>query len=228
MATHYAKFLADSAGSVVMIGANNDWGRGAVAAYEPHFEELGVDFLGAEYFEQGQADYRPMLTKIKEQNPDALLLIMESRDAATLVRQIKEMGWDPRPQIFARGSVVSTEFAEAIEDDCSLGDGIMEATLNANGIYPEFDQKFEEIHGYAPHLSSGLGYAALYLVANAIENAGSTETAAIRDAMEQLDYEDPILGVVKFDDHNQNHPNMVVTTMQDCEITLLEVIPTSE
>jgi branched-chain amino acid transport system substrate-binding protein len=228
MATHYSKLIAEKASSVVMIAANNDWGRGAVAAYQPHFEQLGVEFLGAEYFEQGQPDYRPLLTKIKAQDPEALLLIMESRDAATLLRQMKEMGWEPRPLIFARGSVVTTEFAELIADDCSLGDGVMEATLNANGIYPEFDRKFEEKYGHPPHLSSGLAYSALYAVARAIEAAGSAEPAAIREGFTKLDYEDPIMGKVKFDEYNQNHPNMVITTMENCQVKLLQVIPTGE
>lgn len=228
MATYFAKFIAADAESVYMIAANNDWGRGAVAAYEPHFEELGVAFLGAEYFEQGQPDFRPVLTKIKAEEPESLLLIMESRDAATMVRQMKEMGWDPRPAIFARGSVVTNEFVEITEDDCSLGNGIMEATLNAYGVYPEFDTLFEETYGKLAPLSAGLGYTALHVVTNAIEQAGSADPADIRDAMAQLDYEDPILGRVKFDDHNQNHPNMSITTMENCVIELLDVVYTGE
>ena len=229
MAKYFSKFIADDAESVYMMAANNDWGRGAVAAYEPHFEELGVAFLGAEYFEQGLADFRPILTKIKAQEPESLLLIMESRDAATMVRQMKEMGWDPRPAIFARGSVVTNEFVEITHDDCSLGAGIMEATLNAYGIYPEFDAMFEEKYGKLAPLSAGLGSSALHLVANAIELAGSADPAEIRDAMAQLDYEDPILGGVKFNEYNQNHPNMSITSMNDnCEIALLDVVFTGE
>lgn len=226
MAQTFSKVLAEKAKTVVMIAANNDWGRGAVAAYRPHFEELKVNFLGAEYFEQGQPDFRPILTKVKGQNPQALLLIMESRDAATMIRQMKEMGWTPRPLLFARGSVVTPEFAKAIKDDCSLGDGIVEATLNANGIYPEFDRAFEKKYGHEPHLSSGLAYAALNAVARAIQAGGAATPHAIRIGFTKLNYVDPIMGPVKFDKYNQNHPNMVITTMRECKVQLLQVVPT--
>ena len=87
--------ISEKEKKVVMLAANNDWGRGAVAAYSEEFKNLGVTLQNAEYFEQGQSDYRPSLTKVKGMNPDALLLIMESRDASVLVRQIKEIGFKP-------------------------------------------------------------------------------------------------------------------------------------
>lgn len=226
MAKTFSKIIAEKAKKVVMYGPNNDWGRGAVDAYSKEFKKVGVTLMSAEYFEQGQSDFRPSLTKVKGMNPDALLLIMESRDASVLVRQMKESGF--RPPIFARGSVVTTEFGEAIHDDCTLGDGIMEATLNAYGINPEFDKKFEQKYGSKPHLHGGIGYSGLYAMAKAIELGGKAEPDAIRQGLEKLDYQDENLGPIKFDDHNQAHPWMVITTMKDCQVQLLKVVPTGK
>jgi branched-chain amino acid transport system substrate-binding protein len=226
MAKTYSKVISEKAKKVVMVAANNDWGRGAVKAYSEEFKPLGVTLMSAEYFEQGQSDYRPSLTKVKGMRPDALLLIMESRDASVLVRQMKEIGF--RPQIFARGSVVTTEFAKAIQDDCSMGDGIMEATLNAFGANPEFDQKFEKKYGQKPHLHGGIGYTGLNVLAKAIQLGGKAEPEAIRQGLIDLAYMDKTMGPIKFDEYNQAHTSMFITVMQNCQVKLLKIVPTHQ
>jgi branched-chain amino acid transport system substrate-binding protein len=226
MAKTLGKVIAEKNKKVVMYAANNDWGRGAVQAYSGVFKDLGVDLQSAEYFDQGQSDYRPSLTKVKGMRPDALLLIMESRDASILIRQMKEIGF--RPRMFARGSVVTNEFASAIKDDCTMGDGIMEATLNAYGANPEFDRKFEKKYGKKPHLHGGIGYTGLNVLAKGIQAGGKAEPDAIRQGLKKLDYRDKTMGPIRFDDHNQAHTSMFITTMQNCQIKLLQIVPTDK
>lgn len=226
MAKTLGKLISERAKKVVMYGENNDWGRGAVKAYSEVFKDLKVELQSAEYFEPGQSDFRPSLTKVKGMNPDALLLIMQARDAEVLVRQMKETGF--RPIMFARGSVVATEFAKAIKDDCSLGDGIMEATLNAYGKDPEFDKRFEKKYGMQPHWHSGVGYSGLKVLGKGIEAGGKAEPDAIRQGLKKLNYMDESLGPVRFDDHNQAHTYMLIITMQNCQIKLLKTVPTDK
>jgi branched-chain amino acid transport system substrate-binding protein len=224
MANTLGKIISEQAKKVVMFAVNNDWGRGAVGAYSDVFKPLGVTLQSAEYFEQGQSDFRPSLTKVKGMNPDALLLIMESRDAVVLVRQMKEIGF--RPLIFARGTVVTNEFAEAIHDDCTLGDGIMEATLHAYGVNPKFDKKFEKKYGSKPHWGAGIAYTGLYTMVKAIQLGGKVEPEAIRKGLEKVGYFHKNMGPIHFDDHHQAHPWMVITTMKDCKVEVLKVVET--
>lgn len=226
MAKTFAKIIAEKNKKVVMYAPNNDWGRGAVGAYSAEFKSLGVTLQSAEYFEQGQADYRPSLTKVKGMKPDALLLVMESRDASILARQMQESGF--RPTLFARGSVVTTEFGEAIRDDCTLGDDIMEATLHAYGVNPEFDKKFEKKYGSKPHLGAGIAYTGLKALAKAIELGGKVEPDAIRQGLKKLNYMDPNMGPIRFDDNNQAYTWMVITTMKNCQVKLLKIVPTEK
>lgn len=225
MAKTFSRVIAEKAKTVAMFGPNNDFGRGAAAAYGEEFKKVGVRLLTVEYFEQGTADYRPQLTKVKSMSPQALLLVMESRDASVLVRQLRESGM--RPTLFARGSVVTNEFAKAIRDDCSLGEGLVEATFGANGISPAFDRRFEQAFKQKPHIHHGISYSGLHALARAIELGGKAEPDAIRQGLKKLDFTDPILGPVKFDDHNQAHTNMALTTMSECQVKLLKVVPTN-
>jgi len=220
------KLIAERAKKVVMYGENNDWGRGAVKAYSEVFKANGVTLLSGEYYELGQSDFRPSLTKVKGMNPEALLLIMQGRDASVLVRQMKEVGF--RPLIFSRGTVVGPEFIEAVRDDCTLGDGIMEATLHAYGINPEFDKKFEQKYGQKPRLHGGIAYAGLKALAKAIELGGKVNPDAIRQGLKKLDYVDKSMGPIRFDDHNQAHTWMAITTLKNCNVELLKVVPTDK
>jgi branched-chain amino acid transport system substrate-binding protein len=226
MAKSLGKIIAEKNKKVVIYAPNNDYGRGAVQAYTEVFKILKVDLQSTEFYDQGQADYRPSLTKVKGLNPDALLLVSESRDAAVLVRQMKESGF--RPRLYARGSVVTTEFAKAIKDDCSLGEGTVEATLTAYGVYPEWDKNFEKKFGMKPHLGAPQGYTGLKVMAKAIELGGKAEPEAIRQGLKKINITDKIMGPIQFDDHNQAHTWMTITTMKNCQVQLLQVVPTDK
>jgi branched-chain amino acid transport system substrate-binding protein len=226
MASTLGKLVAERAKKVVMYGENNDWGRGAAKAYSAVLKDNGASLEDVEYYELGQSDFRPSLTKVKGMNPEALLLIMQGRDASVLMRQMKEVGF--RPLVFSRGTVVGPEFAEAVRDDCSLGDGIMEATLHAYGINPEFDKKFEQKYGEKPRLHGGLAYAGLKALAKAIELGGQVKPDAIRQGLKKLNYVDKSMGPIRFDDHNQAHTWMAITTMKNCKVELLKVVPTDK
>jgi len=55
IARSYATFVAQRAKSLAVLAYNDDFGRGAVKAYEPLFQELGVKVTGTEYFARGVA-----------------------------------------------------------------------------------------------------------------------------------------------------------------------------
>lgn len=225
MAEVFAQYIADAVDSITIFAINNDFGRGAAAAYTEQFGNLDVDVVSTEYFEQGQADYRPTLTAVKSRGPEALLLVMEGKDASVFIRQMHELGMDQR--VFARGSVVSSEFIEAMGDDIDLGEGIQEASIWALGQDPELDALYEARWGTPTHAHGAMAYYAVNVLATALKNASSLDRAGIRDALAQVDTELPGLGKVSFNDHNQAHPNMTITVLQDGEVHIQEILSTS-
>lgn len=225
MADAFAAYIAERAKSVTIFAANNDFGRGAAQEYRERFAELGVQVVGVEYFEQGQADYRPTLTKVKAQNPEALLLIMEAKDGAVFVRQFHEVGMTQR--IFSRGSLVTAEFIEAMGTDVAMGEGIEEATLWALGQDPELDRLHQERWNTPPRAHGAMAYYAMHVLAAAIEQSGKTDRAGIREALAAVSVELPGLGKIEFDDYNQAHPNMVITRLEGGQVRLIQTLPTA-
>jgi branched-chain amino acid transport system substrate-binding protein len=76
--------------------------------------------------------------------------------------------------------------------------------------------------------SAVLAYQAAYIIADAIERAGSADPAAIRDALAETNYADHILpysGPISFDDTGENNvASPVVMQVQDGAV--VQVWPT--
>ncbi len=218
MATGFSKMIAETAKIVAILAQNNDYGRGAAANFDAAFKANNVEVKAIEYFEAGQADYHSILTKWKAFNLDAVLLVMESHDGAIFVRQFREMGMTAK--IYGRGSLVSAEFVEDIQDDLTLGAGIMEAGFGMTGVNPKFDAAYKARWGTLPHAHAIGGYNAVrYAMAEgiriALETTGEATRETIRDALEKVDLAETLLGPCKFDEYNQAHGYIDIATLDD-------------
>jgi len=216
MAGPWSEFIVQDQGvkRLVILAVNNDWGRGAAAVYPDKVASLGGEVLDTFYFEYAQPDFTPLLTRIKTLNADGVLLVMVAQDAVRFFRQVQQMGLDVR--LFGRGNIATPEFL-SIADDPSIavtqGVGVTEAGLWAPTLdTPEnlmFVEKYREMwDGEQPGMDGGPIYYALKALKLAVEMASSIEKEAIREALEQVEFESG-MGTIKFDLHHQAHPYIV-------------------
>jgi branched-chain amino acid transport system substrate-binding protein len=230
MASTFAKYMAKSAKSVSVIAQNDDFGRGGAAAYEAAFKKAGIKLASTEFFDRGQADYRPVLTRLRRASPDGVLLIMLATDGSVFMRQFRELGLTQK--LYARGSMATVEFLNQVKDNPKIGDGLVEATYWAASLDPEWERKWFErwktpvrIHGSLAAIA--FRYAVVPAVEQAIKKTGQADRQAIRDALEQIDVKDTPIGPIKFDDHHQAWINMILIEMRDGQLKILEKLPTS-
>ncbi len=228
MAQTYARYIRDQGvRSVALMGLDNDFGRGAIQQYQLNFKNLGVNVTNIETFPFGAPDYRPLLSRIKRDNPDAILMIILAPDAAIMVRQYYELGLKQR--LFARGNVGSNEFLEAIKDNPKLGDGIVEATLWTPGTDPELDRLWEKRWGGKPTTHGAMAFYGVHIIAEAVKIAvkdGSITRKSLRDALTKVDFSIPAIGRIKFDDHHQAYTNMVIHEVKDGKVVLRTKVQT--
>jgi len=219
MANAFSAQIAEAAQRLSLVAENTDFGRGAMAAYKPLLEGLGVEIVTEDYFDLGTADYRPALTRMRAAQPEALLVVMTERDGSTFMRQLREVGVDV--PIYSRGSLTSPLFLEYTADDPTIGEGVIEFSFWAAGLDPEHDAAFLERWGTPNSPHRGMSYYAVRdVIAEAIRAAlaenGEVTREGIRDALENLSVDTPI-GHIEFDDHNQAYPFGTLQTVENGE-----------
>jgi len=231
MANTFARYIAkQGVKTTSVLAQNDDFGRGAAAAYQAAFKKAGVELLSTEFFDRGQADYRPLLTRLRRANPESLLLVMLASDGSIFMRQFRELGLTQK--IYARGSLASAEFLGMVKDNPTIGDGIVEAGYWLAGMDPEWDRKWEErwkvpvrIHGSLAAIA--FKHAVVPAVEMALKKHGKADRATIREALTRVDVKDTPIGPIKFDANHQAWINMVLIEMRGGKLRILEKLPTS-
>ena len=61
--------------------------------------ELGLQQVGIESYQHGDVDFSAQLTKIREQKPDAVILGTLAEEAAAILRQARQLGFDDQDRI---------------------------------------------------------------------------------------------------------------------------------
>ena len=227
LANQFAKYIAQSTKTVSIFAQNDDFGRGAAAAYDAAFKKTGIKLVSTEFFDRGQADYRPVLTRVKRANPEAVLLVMLASEGSVFMRQFREVGLTQK--LFARGSMATVEFLHQVKDSPSIADGLVEATYWTPALDPAWEKQWLErwkvpvrVHGSLAAIA--FRYALAPAIEQAIKKTGKADRKAIRDALETVDVADTPVGRIRFDDTHQAFINMLLVQINGGQLKLLEKI----
>jgi len=227
LANQFAKYIVQSAKTVSIFAQNDDFGRGAAAAYDAAFKKTGIKLVSTEFFDRGQADYRPVLTRVKRANPEAVLLVMLASEGSVFMRQFREVGLTQK--LYARGSMATVEFLHQVQDSPSIADGLVEATYWTPALDPAWEKRWLErwkvpvrVHGSLAAIA--FRYALAPAIEQAIKKTGKADRKAIRDALETVDVADTPVGRIRFDDTHQAFINMLLVQINGGQLKLLEKI----
>lgn len=210
LAQSFAKILFDQLKlrKVAYVGVNDDWGRGGVEQFEKQMKALGATTVMKEYFDHGTTDFYTILTKLRASGADGVFVAAETQDGSIFVKQKAEFGLDLR--IFGVGSWATADF---IRLTGAAGEGIYAAVPYAATMTTpknkSFVQAYEAKYKEMPGKYGAAGYNALNILMDAIERAGGTDAAKIRDALARTDYEGPN-GRFRFDGKGQAYGFSIV------------------
>jgi branched-chain amino acid transport system substrate-binding protein len=161
-------------------------------------EEMGLEILTIETFQKGQSDYNAQLTKIKDLNPDLILASALYNEGAVIMTQARKMGIDVP---FLGGNGFNSP--KVIEIAGDAGNGLIVATPwygdKDDAKVKDFVAKFEAEYGKKPDQFAAQAYDAMYIMAEAVKNAGQADRDAIRDALAEIKDFGGILGSFSFD-----------------------------
>ena len=181
----------------------------------------GVEILTEEAFQTGDPDFSTQLTNIMDMEPDALFVSALAPDMVEIIVQAHAVGVsDSIPLIIP--DVSSAEIQKA----GAAAEGIITFTawfrLADTPGNQTFIQNYRTKYGEEPSPWAAQSYATLYILANAIANAHSTDPAAIRDALAQTMDFPTILGDFSFDPNGEAMYDSLLLTVKDGELQLFE------
>lgn len=166
-----AQLVAEVADTISVVYIQSDWGLDSYDTFKAEADKIGLKVLYESPFQPDSTDFRPILIKARDAQPDALVHIGYAPDGAQIVRQARELGWDG--EIF--GGQATPQFIEA-GGEAVNGVKINENLLigNDSPAVVEFNDKFNKKFGHEPSIFSVYAYDALQVLAQAAERGGAS------------------------------------------------------
>lgn len=197
----FASFLetvAKDVKTVVILHENSLFGQSGSKKFAKTCEDMGLKVLMKEGYEAGAIDFKPLLVKVKDKNPDLVYMISYIMDASLLMRQSKELNFNPK--LFVGGAAGFT-LPEFQKNAGSASDFVFSATLWTPSVpYPgakEYYDKFVAKYNTPTEYHGAEAYAAMYVIADALKRAKTLTPEGVREALAATDLM-TAFGPVKF------------------------------
>ena len=157
----------------------------------------GVDVLITETFQGGNTDFTAQLTRISDSNPDIIFISSLSPEKPGILMQGRQLGIpDSVPFVMRTLTIADVQAAgDAAEGAITFVGWASAADTPGNRA---FVQNYTEKYAVEPSNYAARSYAALHILAKAISDAQSTDSAAIRDALANITDFDTVFGQFSF------------------------------
>ena len=174
---------------IALIFMDNDFGRAISSGFAERAEKLGAAVLTKQMYKfPGEKDFRPFLTRIKEGNPDVIFAAGYYNEAASIVRQAKELGI--KSQILGEEGFDSPKFLEIAGP---AAEGVIIATnLDRDDPRPlvqNFLKNYRKAYNEDADMVGASSYDAFMILVNAIRKAGTDPKAIQKALLETKDYD---------------------------------------
>ncbi|MBI5602959.1 MAG: ABC transporter substrate-binding protein [Deltaproteobacteria bacterium] len=191
---------------------NSLFGTSGSREFEKSCKELGIQVVLKEGYEKGAVDFKPLLIKVKNANPDLVYMISYIMDASLLVRQSMEL--DINPKLFVGGAAGFT-LPEFYQNAGKATDGVFSATLWVPTLpFPgamDYFKNYKKLHGKDTEYHGAEAYAAMFVIADVLKRAKSLSHEDIRQALAATDLM-TAFGRIKFTSYGKKtNQNKVAT-----------------
>jgi branched-chain amino acid transport system substrate-binding protein len=178
----------------VIIAENTDYGIGQAESDMSFMEEMGIsiDEDRVFYVELGTEDYLPILTRIQAMDPppDAIRVAVTGESSYNLEQQMTELGLAPTEETIGTANQVAIqpEFWESVPNGNYYVFSLVGLPPSLyNDITTRVADAYKEQFESDPPSYALEAYDSLWILADAIERAGTTQPGAVLDALEDTD-----------------------------------------
>lgn len=202
--------------TMAIVYENTNFGQSNMKAMMAEAKAAGINLVAVESYEAKAPDYKAVLQRVKQANPDVIYFCSYLLDATTLMRQSREVDLNPKFYTSSGTGFAAAEFptdkgaGKNAEYTFSVSQWLPEAKWPGSR---EFDAEYFKRFQSHPAYHAIQAYAALKVAAAAINNAKSAEPAKIRDAIKNINLASTPFGPIKFENGQNPHP-VLITQIQ--------------
>ena len=222
-----AEYVVEEMGAkrIMIVHRQDDWGLSASANFTEKAEELGAEIVDDEAFLETERDFRPVITKLRELDPDVLHIAMFFTEAAILSQQLEAAGIDI--PVVTTTSMFNPQYivlgGEAVEGQ------IVPATFFPGNPDPKvqaFVKAYEDRYGIHADSFAAIAYDSVGILASAMQYLADHNEeitrSNIKDAMFEMEPYDGVTGVAAFNEDGDVVKKITWLTIEDGEFVLLE------
>lgn len=210
----------------LLTATNSPYSVGLSAVLRERFTALGGEIVAEQKYAEGDKDFRAQLTAVRTAKPEVIAATGFYSEAALICIQARSLGLDI-PIIGGDG----WEAPQLIE----LGGKAVEGTyyctyFSADNHAPEvrsFVQRYQKRwNNEKPEGVSALGYDAMYVIAAAMERAGTTDSPKFRDALAATKDFEGVTGKTTIDEKRNSQKAAVMLAVKNGKTEFFEsVVP---
>lgn len=184
--------------AAVLYNAGSDYSKGIADSFKAKFEAAGGTVGEFLTYNDKDTDFKAQLTKIKSLNPDVLVLPDYYNVVGLIAKQAR--GMDIKSQLLGGDGWESEELTK-------IGQDSVNGALYINHYYSAdedpavktFVDSYKKEYNKEPDAFAALSYDTSKILVKAIEKAGKTDGAAIKDALAGMEMTS-VTGNIKFND----------------------------
>ena len=194
--------------AAVLYNSGDAYSEGLAVAFKAEFEAGGGTVT--EYtFSASDDDFSAVLANIDLSDAEVVFLPAYVAEVGAILTQAFNMGMDI-PFVGGDGwDGIEADYAEAAEGHYF---GNHYAKSDPAEVVASFVANYETEYGESPNALAALAYDAVYAMAQAFEDAGSSDADEVIAALAGLEYNNAVTGSIKFDENGD--PIKALTIIQ--------------
>jgi len=164
---------------VSLLVVDNDYGRTVAKGFKEMAQSLGLTIVSEDVYSLPEKEFRPILTKIKELNTDAIFDTGYPWNAAQICIQAEEIGLEV--QIIGQEAYDHPKTFFGVVGDAAEG-VIITTALNRDDkreLVQKYIKTYTELYGMAPGMVDASCFDAVQVLAYGIEQGGENREAII-------------------------------------------------
>ena len=209
--------------AAMLVDVSKDYSMGLAKSFREQFQKEGGTITGQQSYSGGDKDFSSQLTAIKADNPQIIFLPAYYTEAPLIIRQARQLGitvpfiggdgWDSTELVGVGGSSV---------EGCYFSNHFSSQSTDPKVV--AFVQAYRKKHNDEPDAMVALGYDSVYLLADAMKRAGTTDPAKVNAAIAATKDFPGVTGKITLDAHRNPTKPAVMLQVKDGKFVYVETI----